>query len=83
MAKIESEILVGKTLEWKGEFDLENKFIPEIICTDRRNEFSIVRDEITINVLLIAKANIKEILLTASENTEYENLSNVLFELPK
>ena len=83
MAKIESEILVGKTLEWKGEFDLENKFIPEIICTDRRNEFSIVRDEITINVLLIAKANIKEILLTASENTEYENLSNVLFELLK
>ena len=34
MAKIESEILVGKTLEWKGEFDLENKFIPEIICTN-------------------------------------------------
>ncbi len=83
MAKIESEILVGKTLEWKGEFDLKNKFIPEIICTDRKNEFSIVRDGITINVLLIAKANIKEILLTASENTEYENLSNVLFELLK
>lgn len=83
MAKIESEILVGKTLEWKGKFDLENKFIPEIICTDRKNEFSIVRNGIIVNVLLIAKANTKEILLTASEDMEYENLSKVLFELLK
>lgn len=83
MAKIESETLIGKTLEWKGEFDLENKFIPEIICTNRKHEFSIGRDDIFINIVLIAKANTKEVLLTAREDTKYENLQKVLIELLK
>ena len=83
MAKIENELIIGETLVWKGEFDLGNNFIPEIICTNRKNEFSVSKGDSSINIELTAKANTKEVSLTANENIAYENLEKVLFQLLK
>lgn len=83
MATINSETLIGKTLEWKGAFDIGKRVPLEMISTNRKHEFSIDRNDISIEIVLIAKFNTKEVLLTASEDTAYENLENVLFDLLK
>lgn len=81
MAKVKPEELSGKQLVWHGEFELGNKLIPEVLCTNRKHEFMPELNELFLQVTVVAKANTKEILLIAKQNEDYVKIAEILFEL--